>query len=157
VPAPAALQRVHVRRYLANRNEMRVSGSDSYALLFLLKWCKYELFGEVIKRGRWNAAPDIDEPNSGAYSIVGTDITGPNSSFLAFLVFNTRTSIYSRGPSMSGPACSGDPIKRVGVDRCSLRPNSITSILLKTCIKTGFRAGFWSGFEQVYDLPGLSL
>jgi len=36
VPAPAALQRGCVGRRLANRNEMRVSGSDGYALLFLL-------------------------------------------------------------------------------------------------------------------------
>ena len=33
--APAALQRSCVGRHLANKNDMRVSGSDSYALLFL--------------------------------------------------------------------------------------------------------------------------
>ena len=35
LPAPAALWRDCVGRHLANRNEMRVSGFDSYALLFL--------------------------------------------------------------------------------------------------------------------------
>jgi len=37
VPARAALQRDCVGRHPANRNEMRLSGSDSYALLFLLR------------------------------------------------------------------------------------------------------------------------
>ena len=36
MPEPAALQRGYVGRHLANRNEMGVSGSDSYALVFLL-------------------------------------------------------------------------------------------------------------------------
>jgi len=35
VPTPAAPQRGCVGQHLANRNELRVSGSDSYALLFL--------------------------------------------------------------------------------------------------------------------------
>jgi len=35
VPARAAPQRDCIGRHLANRNEMHVSGSDSYALLFL--------------------------------------------------------------------------------------------------------------------------
>jgi len=35
VPARAALQRGCVGLHLANRNEMCLSGSDSYALLFL--------------------------------------------------------------------------------------------------------------------------
>jgi len=37
LPARAAPQRGWVGRHLADINEMRVSGSDSYALLFLLQ------------------------------------------------------------------------------------------------------------------------
>jgi len=36
--AAAVPQRACVGRHLANRNEMRVSGSDSYALLFVFNW-----------------------------------------------------------------------------------------------------------------------
>jgi len=40
VTARGAAQRGYIGRHLVNRNEMRVYGSDSYALLFLLKTAK---------------------------------------------------------------------------------------------------------------------
>jgi len=52
-PAIAALQRGSVGRHLANRNELRASGSDSYALLFLLH-VKRHLFADYGTQIRCN-------------------------------------------------------------------------------------------------------
>ena len=53
LPAPAALQHGCVGRHLMNRNEMRVSGSDSYALPFLCCRCR------IHKEGNGGAAAEV--------------------------------------------------------------------------------------------------